>query len=123
MQGWVIAAVVSFLVRQIGKYGESLDWEKVKADIHARIDDLVPKPLSGFFSSLADNVLDVFKTALSRQDDLVSIAQSVASGDLPGAYKQLSDLITAIVHPSTPVALSGLKSLLDDGGKHSEPTT
>jgi hypothetical protein len=123
MQGWVIAAVISFLIRQIGKYGEGLDWDSVKADAHARIDDLVPKPFSGVFYGLADSVLDVFKTVLARPEDLASIAQAVASGDLAGACKQLVDLITAVVHPSSPVALSGLKTLLDEGEEPGEPTT
>jgi len=120
MQGWVIAAVISFLIRQIGKYGESLDWDKLKADTHARIDDLLPKWLEPAFESLADSILDVVKEALSKQDDLIAIAQDVANGDLPGVFKRLSALVSVIVHPSAGVALSGLQSLIDESEKTSE---
>jgi hypothetical protein len=122
MQKWIISAVISFLVRQIGKYGEGLDWDKVKSDVHARIDDLAPKSLSGLFYDIADNVLDVFKDAISKPDDLVSIAQSAASGDFSGSCNRIIDLIAA-AHPDSCAALSGLKSLLDDDKKPDEPTT
>lgn len=121
MQGWVISAVLSFLIRQIGKYGASLDWDKVKADAHKRIDDLLPDWLEPAFESLADGILDAAKEALSKDSDLLAIAQAVADGDLPAACRLLLDLVKEVASPSADVAKAGLQTLLDDSAKPSEP--
>ena len=37
MPAWIISLVVGFVLRQIAKFSESTDWQKVKADVFTRI--------------------------------------------------------------------------------------
>ena len=45
-----------FIERQIIKFGQDLDWAKVKADVKTRIDDLVP---GTYFDATAELIINV----------------------------------------------------------------
>lgn len=41
-QHWLIGVALAFVMRQVRKFGETTDWVKVKADMIARVRDIVP---------------------------------------------------------------------------------
>lgn len=104
--------VVGFVIRQIKKYGEGLDWAKVKADVAVYL-----KPLPDWIESacveVANKALDLLAAVLSA-DELRSIAEKLVSGDVGGALLALKDLIVKLIAPSEPALAAELVKACDD---------
>jgi len=94
MKQWLIGAAIKFALRQIGKWGTSIDWPKVKADFAIRVRDLVPgEMLDDEAVAAAMAVIDIFASILGDQSALQKIVQLVLDGKISEALVLLRDLI------------------------------
>lgn len=103
IQKWVIGMAISFIMRQIGKWGSSIDWAKVKADVEGRVRALVP---GEFFDEEAVTavmaLLDVAEKVLAATGDLEKIVQMIVDGKMQEAWAALRQLILDAWKPATP---------------------
>lgn len=94
IQRWIVQAVIAFILRQVAKFGAKTDWVKVKADVQARVADLIP---GTFFDDegkrLADAVLDLCVRVLKSTAQLEKILTLVAAEKFPEAIALLKDLL------------------------------
>ena len=42
LERWALNLVIAFIMRQLAKFGQTIDWAKVKADLDERVRALVP---------------------------------------------------------------------------------
>lgn len=103
IQKWVISMAISFVMRQIGKWGTSIDWAKVKKDVADRIAALVPG--EWFDAEATAAVLafvDVAQKVLAATEDLQKIVQLVVENKIPEAWSALRQLILSAWDPASP---------------------
>lgn len=111
MQSWVVAAVLTFIIRQIGKYGKKLDWDKLRTDAHDRIGKLLPAWMVPVGTGLIDGLIAAVDMALEDQADTLAVARLVASGDLKGAINYLVGLMDTTDHSHAELVKSGLTAI------------
>ena len=112
MPAWIISLVVGFVLRQIAKFSESTDWQKVKADVFTRIHAIVPAWLASGIDEIVGQAIDVLAAALASTDDLSAIANKLVSGDIQGGLALLIELVQKLVHlPSQYVVLEALQKM------------
>jgi len=64
---WFVTLIITFVVRQLDKFGDEANWELIEKDAEARIRDLVP---GVFFDEFAVALLKkVLKLAREMMDD------------------------------------------------------
>lgn len=91
---WAIAIAISFIVRQIEKFGETIDWAKVKADLKPLVEKTVPGTWFDAEAVAAVNALvDVAARALSATADIKRILDLLADEKWAEAVALLKDLI------------------------------
>jgi hypothetical protein len=110
MPAWIVTMVVTFILRQVAKYSENTDWNKVKADLHTRLASLVPAWLLPTVDEVIDEVLDVVAAALTETEALKDIAQKAIAGDIPGALAALIALVGKLIHPAKGKVLAALET-------------
>lgn len=114
IQKWVIQMAISFVMRQLSKWGESIDWAKVKADVEERVRALVP---GEWFDSEAVAVvmalLDAAASVLSATADLEKIVKLAVDGKFPEAWAALRDLILGSWQPSSAAEHAAFKCVAD----------
>lgn len=100
---WIFSMAVSFVMRQLAKWQNGIDWTKVKADVEARIRALVP---GDWFDDEAVSLVMVFIDALqsimSATAALEAIVRLLADGKTQEAWQALRDLILEQWKPTTP---------------------
>ena len=97
----VIKMIVTFIMRQIEKFGHTLDWAKVKADLKPRIEALVPGSWFDAEAVTAVNaILDAAAKALAATDDLQKILDLLAAQKWAEAFEVLKELVVKIWQPS-----------------------
>lgn len=111
MQAWVISIAINFVLGRIAQFGETVDWDKVKADADARIQAVVYKPLQGMAVLIANRAVDACHGVLGDTGDLRSIADKVVAKDMSGAMDVLEDLLKKSSHASAGDALVGIDVL------------
>ena len=98
--------VIGFVLRQVAKWQEGVDFSKVKADLDERVKALVP---GAFFDDeaiyLVNNAIDVIAAILANTTELKVILDLVAGGDFKGGFDVLWKLLVGKVAPQA-VALS-----------------
>jgi hypothetical protein len=103
MKAWIVQLAISFALRQLSKWQGKIDWNIVKADLAARVKDLVP---GEFFDSEAVQmclaVVDAVAAALSATEDLEKIIKFLVDQKFPEAWEALRDLILKVWQPVTP---------------------
>jgi hypothetical protein len=115
---WLIGMVVAFVLRQVAKFRDTIDWAKVKADLDARVTALVP---GVFFDSeavaLVNALLDRIVMVLGDTADLQKILDALAASDWAGAY---AALLVLIQHAWTPTEGPALKAAQHVAAMHAE---
>lgn len=103
IQKWVIGMAISFVMRQIGKWGKGIDWAKVKADVTERVKAIVP---GEWFDAEAVAavmaLLDVAEKVLAATGELEKIVQMIVDGKMQEAWAALRQLILDAWKPATP---------------------
>jgi len=114
IQKWVIQMAISFVMRQLAKWGSSIDWAKVKADVEERVKALVP---GEWFDSEAVAIvmalLDAAASVLSASAELEKIVKLAAEGKFPEAWAALRDLILGSWQPSSPAEKTAYACIKD----------
>ncbi len=117
MPNWIIGLVVGFVIRQIKKYGEDLDWAKVKADVEAQIRAALPDWAENAVVELALAAIDILADVLTSED-LKAIAEKLLAGDVGGALIALKDLIVKLIAPKDAKLAAQLVEACDDLACH-----
>jgi hypothetical protein len=89
----VLPVVVGFALRQAHKYGAETDWDKVKADVHPRVEALIPGVM---FDHIADGFVDRVIDACAeflKGDALDTIAEHLVKSEFAEAF---ADLLTFV---------------------------
>lgn len=93
----IINLVIAFILRQIKKFGETVNWDLVKADLDKRIADILPGTwIDAEAVTVANYVFDACKAALGATDNLKSIMVHLANEDWPGAIAAVKDLLLLV---------------------------
>lgn len=94
---WVIGIVVSFIMKQIEKFGASVDWVKVKADLEPRVRQVVPGTwLDADAVEAVNAVVDAAARALAATDALQKIIDLMANQQWDAAFVALKDLLLKV---------------------------
>lgn len=96
IRGMVQGFVVSFVVRQVEKFGNAIDWEKVKDDAEVRVRALVP---GTWFDDMAvgvvDSALATLKKALTDGDGVTELLTLIAGKQHGEAVTRLFEILAA----------------------------
>jgi vacuolar-type H+-ATPase catalytic subunit A/Vma1 len=91
---WLINLAISFLVRQLAKFGKSINWQKVKEDLKTRTEALVP---GSWFDdeavALVFTVVDAAATVLASVSEIEKVLQLVAQEKWEEAIQTVKELI------------------------------
>lgn len=108
----VIKLVVSFIMRQIEKFGHTIDWAKVKADLKPRIEAVVPgtwfdaEAVAAVFT-----VVDAAAKALSATGEIQKILDLLAAQKWAEALEALKTLLLSIWQPTGAKQVAYAKAL------------
>jgi len=102
IQKWLVNLAVSFMMRQLAKWGEAIDWPMVKADVEARVRALVPGTwLDNDAVALMMSLVDAAAGVLAASGSLEKIVKLVIEGKIQEAWEMLRDLILGSFVPVT----------------------
>ncbi len=94
---WVIAVIVSFVMKQIEKFGTTIDFVKLKAEVDVIVRDAIP---GTWFDddgvNAVNSVLDALSRALHSTAALESIIVLIAEQNWNGAFLALKDLVLKV---------------------------
>lgn len=91
---WLVSLAISFAVRQAERFGEQTDWEKVKADLSARVAKLVPGEfLDEAAVALLVRCIEKIEGALSSPAKLKLLLEHTSKGEWLAAFEVLKDLV------------------------------
>lgn len=94
IQKWIIGMAISFLMRQISKWGKSINWPMIKADVAARIAKIVPGEfLDAEVVAAAMMMIDVAEKVLSASEALEMVVKFMVDGKMNEAWQALRQLI------------------------------
>jgi hypothetical protein len=94
LKSWLIKAAIAFALRQLAKWKDGINWETVKADLEARIRDLVPGELfDDEAAKMVRSVVDMIAGLLGDQAAITNIIALVIAGKMAEAMEALKDLI------------------------------
>lgn len=115
LERWAISMAISFIMRQLSKFLESINWETVKADLAARVRDLVP---GSWFDSeavaVAMAMVDAVAAILSASSELESVLKLLADQKWQDAWQVLRDLIMKQWQPQSAAEKKVLKFVEDN---------
>jgi len=87
---WLATMAITFAVRQLAKFGEQTDWDKVKADADTRIRDLVPGTFFDEFAvAFLNKVLDLGAEMLREPDQMQQLMTLIAEGKFQDAINYM----------------------------------
>lgn len=108
LERWLINLVISFVLRQLAKFKNEIDWAKVRVDMSARIAAVIP---GTWFDDeavyVANALLDGVLLVLGQTADLERVLALLAASDWNGAFEALKDLLLKVWNPT---AASGKKA-------------
>lgn len=100
MNRWLIALVVQFIMRQLEKFGHSIDWAKVKADLKTRVEALIPGTWFDAEAVAAVNaIVDAAAKAMASTHDIQMILDLIAAQKWPEAFDALKALLLKVWAP------------------------
>lgn len=107
MDKWLLGVAVNFMLRQIAKFGTATDWQKVKADLDARLPTLVYfQWLVPTVTDIVNQAIDVVAHLLQDAADLQAVSDKLVAGDVLGALVVLKDALVKILVPTNVVHLA-----------------
>jgi hypothetical protein len=99
---WIIQLAISFIIRQIAKFGKTIDWSQVKADLALRVEDLVPgKWLDPEAVALCNALVDAAASVLASTVEIEKVLTLLASEKWAEAAQAIKDLILGSWQPSS----------------------
>ena len=98
----IIRFAIGFLMRQLERWREAIDWAIIRTDLEARIRDLVPGWIADEAVRWAMVFVDVAEAVLQAQADIQEILNLLAQSKFDEAWSKLRDLILDNFNPTTP---------------------
>lgn len=90
----ILKGMLWFVVRQLGKYLESADFEKIRADLEIRLRDLIPGTMfDDAVISLMDIVIATIKKLMEAPMEAKNILEHLKSGDITYAYNSFLEAV------------------------------
>lgn len=112
LERWLISIVISFVLRQLAKFKQDVDWGKVRADMDARIRALVP---GSWFDNeavaLCNSVLDGVIFVLGSSESIETILRLLAESKWEDAAAALKDLLMSVWIPRGASAVKAVSLL------------
>ena len=94
MPDFLIRLAITFVVRQLAKFGRDTDWDKVKVDLDQRVRKLVP---GNFFDDAAVEIVftavDAIAEILTEEESWVKLLTLLAAGKTQEAVDLLIKLV------------------------------
>lgn len=110
LERWAIGLVIAFVVRQLEKFGTTIDWAKVKKDAEVRLRALVPGTwFDDEVVAIANTVIDRAAEVLAQGAAIEDLLKLVAAGDWAGAVAALRKLILGGWVNASPKVLAALQ--------------
>jgi hypothetical protein len=112
-QGIILNLVISFIVKQLEKFGDSLNWEKVKQDAEERIRKLMPGTWFDDEAAYVVNlVLAGVQEALEDADKFRTILKLLADKKYPEAFSAVKEFLLELWQDLQNPHISSLKAHL-----------
>ena len=106
MQSWLISIVISFVLRQIEKFNNTIDWKKVEADLDEKIRAIIPgKWFDDEAVALVNIVLATIKAVLLEKDHLKEILVLISEQKFSAAAQLLIKLIKSHIEKKEFISL------------------
>lgn len=97
----VLNMVIGFVLRQLAKFGKTIDWAKVKADADVRVRQLVPGTwFDDEAVALVNGAIDAVVVALGAEGAWDKLLHALANQDWDGALTALRELLAKVWHPT-----------------------
>ena len=94
MENWLIGLVLGFVLRQIDKFRNDLNWAKLKVEAAGYVADLVPGTwFDAEAIKLVHVVIDAGERALGDKENLEDLFQALSAKDWPEALMELKELV------------------------------
>ena len=96
LERMALKMVIAFVVGRLEKFQTSVDWTKVKADIHSRIVGIMPNAyMNEGAILLVDTILDTLKSVLDHKDVVSHVIDLVTAQKFEDAALYLKDQVVA----------------------------
>jgi hypothetical protein len=100
---WIAQAAALFAVRQVAKYGLSINWTHVRVDVTQRVEKLMPGDmLDKAAVTVAMTVVDKIQTICTSADALAKLTKLALDGKWDEALK-LVEGATLVLAPSADI--------------------
>ncbi len=103
---FVVNLIISFILKQISKVHDKIDWVALKAEVDAKVRDLVP---GTWFDDeavrLIDTILAACEQVLTSHDELKAILQLLAAEKYDDAGEKLKLLVLGSLHVDVPMEI------------------
>lgn len=97
IQRIVLSFLISFVLKQLEKFKEAIDWSKVKADVDVRVRALIPGTwFDDDAVKLVNTVLDALAKVLSSSDKMKALLELLAAQKYAEAAQALKDLLLGV---------------------------
>lgn len=94
LEKWLVGVVIAFVLRQLAKFKDTVDWVKVKADLDLRVRALVPGTwFDDEAAAIVGLVMDRVIAVLSQGDQVKVILELLAAEQWAAALVALKDLL------------------------------
>jgi len=90
---FVVNGVISFVVRRIHAFGDSIDWEVVKLHAIERINHILPSFLEEPIDVIVSGLVDLAKTILTSDGFLIKMAHFLTEQNFVGIIEAFKDLM------------------------------
>lgn len=97
----IIRFAIGFIMRQLSKWKEGIDWAKVSTDLEERIRSFIPSWIADEAVRWAMVLLDVVEAVLQAKSDIEAILTLLANSEFDEAWRKLRDLILDNFTPAT----------------------
>jgi len=93
---WLVQAMVTFVVRQLAKFFESSNFDKIREDLEIRLRDLIPGEMFDDAAiKMMDVILDTIQKFLQEPMEAKNIFEHLKSGDVNYAIESLLTVVKA----------------------------
>lgn len=98
----IIRFAIGFIMRQLSRWKENIDWAKVRADLEDRVRSIVPSWIADEAVRWAMVLVDVVEAVLQAQSDIQEILNLLAQSKFDEAWVALRQLILDNFNPINP---------------------
>lgn len=99
---WAVNLAITFAVRQLGKFRDSIDWTVVQHDAAKRVRDVLPGTwFDNEGAELVVAVIEGVRVVCNQTAAIEQIMKMTANGDFEGAITALKKLVLGVWVPTS----------------------